>query len=125
VTAKDLRITKQESKDEAAAAAAVAAAIGMIKYDADSRITPSSICTVCLETYKVDDFLVWSHDKNCPHAFHKDCIVQYFSRFEYGESPCPCCRRTFCTEPNPNDINSLDNVDSGMLNDGTDFLECQ
>jgi len=33
----------------------------------------------------------------CPHAFHRDCIVQWLSKRNDARPECPVCRRTFCT----------------------------
>jgi hypothetical protein len=33
----------------------------------------------------------------CPHAFHRDCIVQWCAKKNNAQPDCPVCRRTFCT----------------------------
>jgi hypothetical protein len=64
----------------------------------DTRIS-SCDCAICLETFQVDDRLVWSQNRNCTHAFHMSCLVELFSTLDDVENAtCPCCRRSFCTD---------------------------
>jgi hypothetical protein len=48
-------------------------------------------CALCIEEYQVGDQVVWS-DLDCPHAFHKECIMQWLSK---GKKRCPICRIWF------------------------------
>jgi Ring finger domain len=56
-----------------------------------------TVCAICLEPYQVGDEVVWSMNKCvCPHAFDRDCLVEYLMQHEDGEmTPCPCCRKIF------------------------------
>lgn len=51
-------------------------------------------CAICLCDYEKGDTIVTSCDRSCPHAFHRECIVEWLVRMQEG-TPCPCCRRTF------------------------------
>jgi hypothetical protein len=63
----------------------------------DKRVSPST-CMICLEAFQAGDTLLWSQNQDCSHAFHQECLIEYFSRFAgTGDpaAPCPCCRRDF------------------------------
>eukprot|EP00542_Grammatophora_oceanica_P015078 CAMPEP_0194039430 /NCGR_PEP_ID=MMETSP0009_2-20130614/11552_1 /TAXON_ID=210454 /ORGANISM="Grammatophora oceanica, Strain CCMP 410" /LENGTH=333 /DNA_ID=CAMNT_0038682257 /DNA_START=219 /DNA_END=1220 /DNA_ORIENTATION=- len=51
-------------------------------------------CAVCLGPYEVGDSVVWSSNPCCSHAFHEDCVVDWFIKMQDG-TPCPCCRSDF------------------------------
>jgi len=51
-------------------------------------------CAICLSPYDVGDAVVWSSNKACKHAFHAQCMVDYFTKMQDG-TPCPCCRQEF------------------------------
>ncbi len=59
----------------------------------DSHRIPNQ-CAICLCDYEEGDTIVTSCDRSCPHAFHRECIVEWLVRMQEG-TPCPCCRRTF------------------------------
>ncbi len=52
-------------------------------------------CSICLSDYEVGDFVCWSRNKDCTHAFHKDCIVDWLLR----NQNCPCCRLPYAELP--------------------------
>mmetsp|Transcript_2904 Transcript_2904/g.3327 ORF Transcript_2904/g.3327 Transcript_2904/m.3327 type:complete len:200 (-) Transcript_2904:27-626(-) len=67
-------------------------------------------CSICLNEYKVGDRLCWSPNKNCPHAFHAECITQWLLTLGKGQTvvfrrdmsihcdfkmQCPVCRGNF------------------------------
>lgn len=49
-------------------------------------------CALCLEEYGVGEEVVWSSCRECPHAFHKECFMQWLSK---GKKRCPICRHWF------------------------------
>ena len=49
-------------------------------------------CSICLSDYEVGDQVVWSPLDECPHAFHKDCLMQWLTK---GKKRCPLCRNWF------------------------------
>jgi hypothetical protein len=66
------------------------------------RLTPSrsvpNCCAVCLCSYDVGETVVWSSNPKCIHAFHYQCILDWFIKkilTEGGTTPCPCCRQEF------------------------------
>jgi hypothetical protein len=48
-------------------------------------------CAFCLDEYEVGNEVVWS-GLQCPHAFHKECLMQWLSK---GKKRCPICRHWF------------------------------
>ena len=57
------------------------------------RRTASAHCAICLESYRVDDVIVWSANVNCSHVFHEKCMQNWImKRFK---PDCPMCRQTF------------------------------
>ena len=61
----------------------------------DDDITTSrcvdGTCALCIDEYEAGDNVVWS-DLQCPHAFHKECLMQWLSK---GKKRCPICRHWF------------------------------
>lgn len=62
------------------------------------RMSSSSIsfyspktCAICLETYKENDDICWSHNKNCAHAFHFHCMLGWLM----DNDDCPLCREDY------------------------------
>ena len=89
------------------------------------RRTASSHCAICLESYRVDDVIVWSANVNCSHVFHEKCMQNWImKRFK---PDCPMCRQTFVnmsmnkdtsssageTEPSIADLDEHDVVERG------------
>jgi hypothetical protein len=60
--------------------------------------TVSNECAICLDTYKPGESVVWSCNRNCPHAFHQDCLLDYWVKVNDNSSPCPMCRQNFLDE---------------------------
>ena len=54
-------------------------------------------CPICLETYKENDDICWSRNKNCTHAFHLDCMVDWLMIHD----DCPLCRSNYLEGDNP------------------------
>ena len=84
---------------------------GMIYLDGNHPKSVSNLCAICLEEYHEGETIVWSSNKNCQHAFHQDCLVNYLAKVKAEkEFPCPCCRRNFFFE----------NADEAAGNDESD-----
>ena len=72
---------------------------GFLQLTAARRVP--NCCAVCLSGYEAGEKVVWSSNRKCRHAFHRDCIVDWFVKMpDDGSSslmatPCPCCRRNF------------------------------
>jgi hypothetical protein len=58
------------------------------------RRTVPNCCAVCLCTYEPGESIVWSSTKECPHAFHEECVVEWLINMQ-DRTPCPCCRQEF------------------------------
>ena len=62
-----------------------------------------SCCDICMMDYELGDVVSQSHNENCDHIFHKDCILDWMQK----KHSCPCCRRNYLGEddhdglPNP------------------------
>mmetsp|Transcript_16361 Transcript_16361/g.33711 ORF Transcript_16361/g.33711 Transcript_16361/m.33711 type:complete len:254 (-) Transcript_16361:79-840(-) len=56
----------------------------------------TNMCAICLDEYHEGNTIVWSSNKNCSHAFHRDCLTNYLVKVKQQETyPCPCCRQNF------------------------------
>lgn len=53
----------------------------------------SSVCGICLDDYRVGEYIAHSHNEDCIHCYHKDCILEWLVRTKYKS--CPICRREF------------------------------
>jgi hypothetical protein len=69
---------------------------GTLAIQGCDRSVPS-FCAVCLDSYKKKDVVVWSSNSDCPHAFHRNCMVDYLvQKQKSADLLCPCCRQCFC-----------------------------
>jgi hypothetical protein len=76
------------------------------RADGWQQRTIQSGCAICLDPYEVGDDIVWSSNEQCRHAFHQECVLDYFLHLhQYDKEediaatlsgPCPCCRQSFC-----------------------------
>ena len=53
--------------------------------------TTQKVCGICLEIYNAGDDLCFSHNNECDHVFHKNCIMSWLIQHD----DCPNCRATF------------------------------
>ncbi|CAB9509137.1 Zinc finger, C3HC4 type (RING finger) [Seminavis robusta] len=60
----------------------------------NARMVPNC-CAICLCDYEKGDTVVWSCHKECKHAFHQECILEWLLKIQDGGTPCPCCRQEF------------------------------
>jgi hypothetical protein len=79
-------------------------------------------CPICLNECKVGENISWSPQRQCFHAFHKDCILQWFLTLGRNADErrraasydvdfkmcCPVCRQDFI--PDEEASNSGDNI---------------
>jgi hypothetical protein len=95
----------------------------------------ASGCAVCLCEFDSQDQITWAANKECPHVFHSDCILQWMLALGRKEQKrrrqhpqwstgdpikdiitfpmlCPCCRQQFINKPE--DIPSLAPESSGL-----------
>jgi len=63
-----------------------------------SRYYSPKTCPICMERYKAGDDIAWSHNEDCLHAFHVDCIVQWLMTHDH----CPMCRSPYLGGPGSN-----------------------
>ena len=59
----------------------------------EGRTISSSECAICLDSYKVNDSIVWSKNTSCPHVFHSVCIEPWLC--EKRNKCCPTCRQNY------------------------------
>ena len=54
-------------------------------------------CAICLVDYVPSDRVVWSIHKNCTHAFHYECMIEWTvaNLRKSRITKCPCCRMEF------------------------------
>jgi hypothetical protein len=58
-------------------------------------------CAICLSDYQDGDVIGWSHNKNCKHIFHRECISEWLLTHE----ECPCCRHYYLFFMEDGDLN--------------------
>jgi len=73
--------------------------------------TRSSECAICLDSYMIDDVIVWSENTSCSHVFHEKCILPWLCLNK--DNCCPSCRQDFI--PNMNQEESTQ-VSSHLYN---------
>lgn len=61
----------------------------------------SEMCAICLCPYEEGDVRIFS--KSCPHAFHKECILEWLVK---GHDECPCCRKNMVTKSEIKDVSA-------------------
>ncbi len=55
-------------------------------------------CAICIESYQCNQVVVWSPNDDCCHAYHQDCMVEYFlsrTKTEDSKVLCPTCKKCF------------------------------
>jgi hypothetical protein len=90
--------TQEEEEDEDEAASEVGEDFLLVLPRKQQTDTVPNDCAICLESYIVGDSVAWSCNKNCPHAFHQLCIVNYLVKVKDNGTPCPMCRQNFLEE---------------------------
>jgi hypothetical protein len=69
-----------------------------------------SICAICINEYKEQEEICWSHNPDCEHCFHHKCIEMWLA----WHDECPCCRNSYLESGN---------VERALAQQGRDFLE--
>jgi hypothetical protein len=41
--------------------------------------THDSSCIICFDDFNVNDTIVWSENYECPHFYHRECMIDYFA----------------------------------------------
>ena len=59
-----------------------------------SRSIPG-LCAICLNNYQKGDKVAWSSNPVCLHAFHLNCLLDWYSVRRRKQYLCPCCRQMF------------------------------
>lgn len=57
----------------------------------DDELGNRTACAICLNEYKDGEAVCWSHNANCNHVFHRECIIKWLLHHD----ECPCCRHSF------------------------------
>lgn len=86
----------QPGDNDGEAAASFLVLSGKPSSDGPNSRVPNR-CTVCTESYKTGETVVWSHDAECRHVFHRNCLIDYLLNVNGEDTPCPVCRRNFCS----------------------------
>ena len=87
--------------------------------DGDDYVLIANGCVICLEPYHSGETVVWSKNQDCIHAFHQECLIEYFqaankdnwrlgslfdndgstddnsNSTDFADTICPCCRQEF------------------------------
>merc|ERR1711982_314982 len=62
------------------------------------------VCSICLLAYKDDDIIAKSHNEECSHIYHNECIVQWLL---INKTECPNCRKPYITNTSCNNLSVL------------------
>jgi len=79
---------------------------------ASKTLLVSVKCPICIDQYQPGCYVSWSHNKECTHAFHRDCILMWLLKKE--EPLCPCCRREFVSESTSNESINVGHTSGGV-----------
>lgn len=80
---------------------------------ANKKCATNAECAICMLPYDVGHVVVYS--KQCTHAFHQDCILDWFSR---EKRDCPSCRAVFW-DPDNNKCKKKDREGRNERRNGT------
>lgn len=90
-----LHCTHSSNTSSNAAAATSPSAPPQSTTTSETRVV-SATCAICIDQYVPGCYVSYSSNKECRHAFHRDCILMWLLKKE--EPLCPCCRREFVLE---------------------------
>ena len=54
----------------------------------DMKLSTHEECSICLQTYDMDDTVAWAKTSQCGHCYHIDCITKWLQI----NNECPLCR---------------------------------
>ena len=57
-------------------------------------------CAICMEKLEDGVDICSSHDHNCRHVFHRECIFEWLLKSQ----ECPCCRRDYLNFESARDV---------------------
>jgi len=80
----------------------------------DTAVVPgkrahSDGCTVCLNPFEVGQTVTWSSNPTCPHVFHQECMMDWFSAVGTKIWDADVSRRERLKEPDNRDIETIRN----------------
>jgi len=82
------------------------------KQKQQSIVTTNDIsCVICFEDFSVDDIIVWSENNECPHFYHKECMIDYLALKRR--------QKEVITNTNPSEDQSNDHSDDTSRTEGT------
>ena len=78
----------------------------------DTAVVPgkrahSDGCTVCLNPFEVGQTVTWSSNPTCPHVFHQECMMDWFSAVGTKVWNDDVSRRERLKEPDNRDIETI------------------
>lgn len=59
------------------------------------HVPHDALCDICLGDYETGDFVAWSKNTRCKHAYHIECISDWLIR----RPTCPSCRQVYIDIP--------------------------
>jgi len=67
-------------------------------------------CAICIEKFHPGEEVCRSHNRDCPHVFHRSCISSWLLSHE----DCPCCRRKYLDFESENEEDDENNAAASM-----------
>jgi hypothetical protein len=119
VVVNDVNATNVEDDDDNKYSALLIPCTSTTSSSSENLLTRTVIptCAICLVQYKPGNYVTWSSNDECCHAFHRDCILIWLFKkdasngrsrrnnagnndgedgeFGGGKYLCPCCRGEF------------------------------
>ena len=76
---------------------------GQSSYTGSNVRTVAGSCAICLDNYEIGEAVAWSSNPKCSHAFHSECLLDWFSTRRRKQYFCPCCRQNYFEKRNCHD----------------------
>jgi hypothetical protein len=81
----------ERTKEDLVVSTNLASSTHQIQPGGPDTDTVTTSCAICIMEYQDGEDICCSHNEQCKHVFHRDCIMEWLLRHD----ECPCCRHNF------------------------------